>query len=134
QQPELLPVFTEPEQLLSWLNGINADPLAGLTADEATAFAQLRQARNARLAAILAADILQLQPVTASLEAVSELADTLINSAYRWSWQQLTAQWGTPCDEQSEPMPMLMLGMGKLGGRELNFSSDIDLIFTYPAH
>lgn len=135
QQPELLPVLTAPEQLLSWLKGITADPLAGCSsADESLAFSRLRQARNARLAAILAADILQLQPVTESLKAVSALADTLINSAYHWSWQQLTTQWGTPCDELGEPMPMLILGMGKLGGHELNFSSDIDLIFTYPAH
>ena len=40
---------------------------------------------------------------------------------------------GTPCDENGNPQQLYILGMGKLGGFELNFSSDIDLIFTYPS-
>ncbi|WP_434801544.1 hypothetical protein [Serratia symbiotica] len=36
------------------------------------------------------------------------------------------------CNDQGKPQPLLILGMGKLGGGELNFSSDIDLIFAYP--
>ncbi|MDX3773327.1 bifunctional [glutamate--ammonia ligase]-adenylyl-L-tyrosine phosphorylase/[glutamate--ammonia-ligase] adenylyltransferase [Chromatiaceae bacterium AAb-1] len=135
QQPALLELITQPEQLLADLQQSLANPLADIDgADEQLVFARLRQARNARLSAILAADILQLQPVTTSLQLVSAVADTLINSAYHWAYQQLCPQWGTPCDEQGEPMPMLIMGMGKLGGQELNFSSDIDLIFTYPAH
>ncbi|MGL5073213.1 MAG: bifunctional [glutamate--ammonia ligase]-adenylyl-L-tyrosine phosphorylase/[glutamate--ammonia-ligase] adenylyltransferase, partial [Aeromonas salmonicida] len=39
---------------------------------------------------------------------------------------------GTPMDGDGNPQPLLILGMGKLGGGELNFSSDIDLIFTFP--
>ena len=36
------------------------------------------------------------------------------------------------CGEDGKPVSLVILGMGKLGGRELNFSSDIDLIFLYP--
>ncbi|MGB5397989.1 MAG: bifunctional [glutamate--ammonia ligase]-adenylyl-L-tyrosine phosphorylase/[glutamate--ammonia-ligase] adenylyltransferase, partial [Gammaproteobacteria bacterium] len=43
-----------------------------------------------------------------------------------------SAQFGTPLDENGRPQQLLVLGMGKLGGYELNFSSDIDLIFAYP--
>lgn len=43
-------------------------------------------------------------------------------------------EWGTPCNAQGEAQPLLILGMGKLGGGELNFSSDIDLIFAWPEH
>ena len=41
---------------------------------------------------------------------------------------------GNPCNPQGVPQPLLILGMGKLGGGELNFSSDIDLIFARPEH
>ncbi|MFP1453410.1 hypothetical protein ACLB1N_29395 [Escherichia coli] len=44
------------------------------------------------------------------------------------------ASGGTPCNAQGEAQPLLILGMGKLGGGELNFSSDIDLIFAWPEH
>jgi glutamate-ammonia-ligase adenylyltransferase len=60
------------------------------------------------------------------------LADELINLAYQWAWQELAPQWGQPLDSTGQVMPLLILGMGKLGGGELNFSSDIDLIFVYP--
>jgi glutamate-ammonia-ligase adenylyltransferase len=60
------------------------------------------------------------------------LADELINLAYQWAWQELAPQWGQPLDSSGQVMPLLILGMGKLGGGELNFSSDIDLIFVYP--
>ncbi|MGS9174441.1 hypothetical protein ACQWFR_24745, partial [Salmonella enterica subsp. enterica serovar Infantis] len=42
--------------------------------------------------------------------------------------------WGTPCNPQGVPQPRLIFGMGKLGGGELNFSSDIELIFAWPEH
>jgi glutamate-ammonia-ligase adenylyltransferase len=40
---------------------------------------------------------------------------------------------GAPCNAEGQPQPLLILGMGKLGGGELNFSSDIDLIFAWPS-
>ena len=63
---------------------------------------------------------------------LSVLAETLIVAARDWLYQEYSQQWGTPCNHEGKPQPLLVLGMGKLGGRELNFSSDIDLIFAYP--
>lgn len=135
QQSALIPVLCQSDLLLQHLsNGFtNPLPVAAL-ADETTAFSLLRRYRNAALAQILAADILGLQSISQSLAAVSALAEVLINSAYHWAYQQQAAINGKPLDAQGEPMPLLILGMGKLGGGELNFSSDIDLIFTYPAN
>ncbi len=134
QQPALLNRFSDANQLKQMDNYASA-ALAGCESlDEAALFRLLRQVRNARLSSILAADVFKLQSIEQSLLAVSTLAEQLINAAYRWAYQQLTAQWGTPLDERGQPMPLLILGMGKLGGCELNFSSDIDLIFTYPAN
>ena len=68
------------------------------------------------------------------LNQLSELAQVIIVTARDWLYELSCKEWGTPCSHQGEPQPLLILGMGKLGGGELNFSSDIDLIFTYPEH
>ena len=68
------------------------------------------------------------------LSQLSELAEIIIVTARDWLYELSCKEWGTPCSHQGEPQPLLVLGMGKLGGGELNFSSDIDLIFTYPEH
>jgi glutamate-ammonia-ligase adenylyltransferase len=47
-------------------------------------------------------------------------------------YQLLCERYGTPRGAGGAAQPMLILGMGKLGGRELNFSSDIDLVLLYP--
>ena len=134
QQPALVPVLTDMSALRHCLEGLATPLVFAETASETEVFSRLRCHRNASLCSILAADVLQRQPVTDSLRQVSTLADTLINSAYHWAYQQLALQWGIPKDQDGQPMPLLILGMGKLGGGELNFSSDIDLIFTYPAN
>ena len=91
----------------------------------------LRQCRNFHMAAITFRDCLNKQPITASLVQVSTLADALISGAYYWLYHTLAQKHGTPHGSEG-PIHMYILGMGKLGGHELNFSSDIDLIFSYP--
>jgi glutamate-ammonia-ligase adenylyltransferase len=124
QQPTLIPTILSAE----------AQPPLVLTTDaaEAQVMSQLRRHRNASLVQILADDVFARQSVAQSLQRVSALADQLINAAYHWAYAELAKQWGQPLDEQGQPMPLLILGMGKLGGGELNFSSDIDLILVYP--
>ena len=65
---------------------------------------------------------------------LTDLAEVIIVTARDWLYELSCKEWGTPCNMQGEAQPLLILGMGKLGGGELNFSSDIDLIFTYPEH
>jgi glutamate-ammonia-ligase adenylyltransferase len=60
------------------------------------------------------------------------LADVTTNFALDWWHRQLTAQYGEPLDSQGRAQRLLIVGMGKLGGRELNVSSDVDYIFVYP--
>lgn len=64
------------------------------------------------------------------MQQLSHLAETLIVAARDWLYDACCREWGTPCNAQGEAQPLLILGMGKLGGGELNFSSDIDLIFA----
>ena len=102
-------------------------------ADNEVALGQiLRQFRNYHMLRIAWRDLLNMQSIECSLAQVSELAKQLILQSSTWLYQFLQPQFGIP-EGEFGPQPMLILGMGKLGGKELNFSSDIDLIFTYPA-
>ncbi|MFT2092548.1 bifunctional [glutamate--ammonia ligase]-adenylyl-L-tyrosine phosphorylase/[glutamate--ammonia-ligase] adenylyltransferase [Paraglaciecola sp. 2405UD69-4] len=91
----------------------------------------LREFRNFHMLCICWNDLLNLQTIETSLQQVSVLAEQLIVQTSDWFYQFLQTRFGTPMGE-SDALPMLILGMGKLGGYELNFSSDIDLIFSYP--
>ncbi|EAR53934.1 putative glutamate-ammonia-ligase adenylyltransferase [Photobacterium sp. SKA34] len=92
----------------------------------------LRQFRRRQMCLIAWHDFINVVPLDQSLEDLSQLAEALIMEAYHWLYRQCCVDWGTPMNASGEAQPMLVLGMGKLGGGELNFSSDIDLIFTYP--
>jgi glutamate-ammonia-ligase adenylyltransferase len=92
----------------------------------------LRQFRLQEMVNIAVADLLFELELTLSLERLSELADQLILVALNWLTSFCQNKWGIPTSKDGEVQHLLVYGMGKLGGRELNFSSDIDLIFTYP--
>jgi glutamate-ammonia-ligase adenylyltransferase len=66
--------------------------------------------------------------VTAELSA---LAGSSIDAAYRFIRRSLAADYGEPTTSSGAPAAFTVLGMGKLGGCELNFSSDIDLIYLF---
>lgn len=101
------------------------------TNNEDTLFETLRKFRNQEMAGITFCDVLNKQSIEESLKHVSALADTLVTGAYYWLYENLATRYGKPVGEDGD-MHMYILGMGKLGGGELNFSSDIDLIFAYP--
>ncbi len=61
---------------------------------------------------------------------LSDLATTLVELSLRWLEKRLLKTFGSPRFDSQKICP-IVLGMGKLGARELNFSSDIDLIFSY---
>lgn len=111
------------------------DELAALLAkvgDEAGLMRVLRQFRRREMVWIAWRDFTQTASLDAGLAHLSMLAEAIIMEAYNWLYAKCCEEWGTPTNAEGEPQPMLILGMGKLGGGELNFSSDIDLIFTYP--
>ncbi|HCD7550712.1 TPA: bifunctional [glutamate--ammonia ligase]-adenylyl-L-tyrosine phosphorylase/[glutamate--ammonia-ligase] adenylyltransferase [Citrobacter farmeri] len=102
--------------------------------DEATLMHELRLFRRRVMVRIAWAQALSLVEDTDILQQLSHLAETLIVSARDWLYDACCREWGTPCSQEGIPQPLLILGMGKLGGGELNFSSDIDLIFAWPEH
>ncbi|ELC3207875.1 bifunctional [glutamate--ammonia ligase]-adenylyl-L-tyrosine phosphorylase/[glutamate--ammonia-ligase] adenylyltransferase [Vibrio parahaemolyticus] len=100
--------------------------------DEISGHRVLRQFRNREMVYIAWKDFLHAWTLEESLRHLSQLAEAMIFETYQWQYKICCAEWGTPTNAEGEAQPMLIIGMGKLGGGELNFSSDIDLIFTYP--
>ena len=92
----------------------------------------LRLSRHYWYLQIAVADILQQMPIKKLTLLQSLLADALIKKAYHWCYSHHSDMYGEPMSKDGQRLPMLIVAMGKLGGRELNFSSDIDLIFCYP--
>jgi len=101
------------------------------TLSEIQQLSLLRVSRHLGMVMFLWRDVLNQQSIETSLDLVSRLADTLIMQAYDFAYTGFEQRYGTPTDEHGS-QELYILGMGKLGGKELNFSSDIDLIFTYP--
>ena len=77
-------------------------------------------------------DLSAMAELTETLRVTSDLADALVDAVLHWCYRELSAKHGVPLSRNQQPQQMVVLGMGKLGGRELNFSSDIDLIFAFP--
>ncbi|CAO95471.1 bifunctional [glutamate--ammonia ligase]-adenylyl-L-tyrosine phosphorylase/[glutamate--ammonia-ligase] adenylyltransferase [Erwinia tasmaniensis] len=100
--------------------------------DENALMRELRRFRRHMLTRIAWMQTLAESTTEQTLRQLSELAETLIVGARDWLWRACCVELGTPMNAAGEPQPLLILGMGKLGGVELNFSSDIDLIFTWP--
>jgi [glutamine synthetase] adenylyltransferase / [glutamine synthetase]-adenylyl-L-tyrosine phosphorylase len=93
---------------------------------------QLRQFRNRKLLHILWRDLTGAASVAETLSSLSELANSLITAATNYAESHLCSRFGRPRDKAGREMRIVVLAMGKLGGGELNFSSDVDLIFLFP--
>jgi len=121
------PQADEWQHYAQWLRDALAD-----VSDEAALMRELRHFRRRVMVRIAWAQALMLVSEESTLQQLSHLAETLIVAARDWLYDACCREWGTPCSEDGTPQPLLILGMGKLGGGELNFSSDIDLIFAWP--
>ena len=102
------------------------------TTDELQFHKVLRQFRRKHMVIIAWRELLQNADLTESFKHISFLADELILQAMNWLYEKQCIQQGVPFNNQGVKQNLYIFAMGKLGGRELNFSSDIDLIFTYP--
>ncbi|MCD8521846.1 MAG: bifunctional [glutamate--ammonia ligase]-adenylyl-L-tyrosine phosphorylase/[glutamate--ammonia-ligase] adenylyltransferase [Saccharospirillaceae bacterium] len=93
----------------------------------------LRLLRRRAMVQIIWRDLLRLAPTLETTRALSDLADECVVRSLAFLSRALFERHGRPIGKESgNEQQMLVLGMGKLGAYELNLSSDIDLIFTYP--
>ena len=108
------------------------DALLASGLDTAAALRVLRQLVIERLAVLDCAGTPENQaPLTVVTRAMTDLAELALDVAMRHSREALDAQHGAPQAADGAPAEMWVVGMGKLGARELNVSSDIDLIYVY---
>ena len=100
---------------------------------EATLHRLLRRFRNRQMVRIIWRDLCGVAELEETLADLSALADTCVARTLDLLYAWATEKQGVPHGEESgEAQSLVVLGMGKLGARELNLSSDIDLIFTFP--
>lgn len=92
----------------------------------------LRRQRNREMARIAWRDLAGWASLPETLADTSAFADAAIEVATDFASRDLARTYGEPRSLGGELQPLIVLGMGKLGGAELNFSSDIDLIFVFP--
>jgi len=101
---------------------------------EAEFQAQLRRWRRYEYVRIAWRDLAGWAQVPETLAELSACADAAITTALAWARRTLVARYGEPRSAAGEPQPLVVIGMGKLGGGELNFSSDVDLVLLFPEH
>jgi len=93
----------------------------------------LRRFRRRELVRIVWRDLARRAELLETTADMSALADTCIRGAVDFLYPRACARFGTPlAAADGQPQHLIVIGMGKLGGDELNVSSDIDLIFAYP--
>ena len=92
----------------------------------------LRRLKQRAMARIASRDLTGQADLAEVVESMSLVADTAVTAALKVSEDALVARYGEPRNALGERQHLIVIGMGKLGGRELNVSSDIDLIFVYP--
>ena len=92
----------------------------------------LRHWRRRELARIAWRDLAGWSDLGESLRELSEMGDAAVKCACDYAMRAQAAIYGAPRSASGEPQTLVVLGMGKLGGGELNFSSDIDLVLLFP--
>ncbi|MGH8042860.1 MAG: bifunctional [glutamate--ammonia ligase]-adenylyl-L-tyrosine phosphorylase/[glutamate--ammonia-ligase] adenylyltransferase [Rudaea sp.] len=106
-------------------------PLAA-DVDEAPAMAALRRFRRAEALRLIWRDVNGLDTVEETLAGSSALAEACLHAALGFGERILLHRHGTPRNAAGRAQRLVVIAMGKLGGGELNFSSDIDLVLAFP--
>ena len=109
--------------------------MAGIdVADGEQAVEQLRHFQRAAVFRLGVADLLARLPVMQVSDRLTDVAELIVAQAIALTWQQLTPQLGTPvCGDAGSlrPVNICAVGYGKMGGLELSYSSDLDLVFLH---
>ncbi len=134
RRPSLLAWLLEPRTMRQWLpDELETDlgqTLASFSTREARMNA-LRRFKYRQLLRIASRDLLGDADLTVTTEELAGLADVCLAEAWRVSDAALRARYGAPQGPGGGETGLAVIGMGKLGGEELNYSSDIDLMFVY---
>ncbi|PUA28313.1 MAG: bifunctional glutamine synthetase adenylyltransferase/deadenyltransferase [Cellvibrio sp. 79] len=136
QKPALLLELIESGVLFRPQTDADLDAFAAVISagvNDADVDARLRRERNKAMIRIIWRDLNRLATMSEVTAELSRFADKSIRLAAEYHYRALEKMYGTPVGRESgTAQPFMVLGMGKLGAGELNISSDIDLIFTFP--
>lgn len=117
------------QEIASWL------PRLLESADYSSVTRRLREFQQRELVRIALRDLSQAGEVPEIIREISDLADVCLDAIWQNCWLQLSRRYGVPYHRdpagQWRPTAGGVLGLGKLGGQELNYSSDVDLMFVY---
>jgi glutamate-ammonia-ligase adenylyltransferase len=102
-----------------------------LCRDERIAMSLLRTFKQRETARIVYGDIIRGQRIETVTRQISYLAEVICAAAFRGAQMLLQPKYGQPIDDTGKVAQFTVLALGKLGGQELNYSSDIDLMFIY---
>ncbi len=132
--PGLLQKALETPLELAWqptiLSAKFSEALHGIHEDEGVRKV-LRTVRHQALIRLALREILRLADVEQSSAEMSTLADATVQAAISAALHTFSERHGLPRDASGKTVPLVVLGMGKLGGKELNLGSDIDVCFFY---
>jgi len=137
KHPEWLPEILDENRLVHprRKEGLRREVQPWLTEGFEPALAKLRQFKQKQMVRIAARDLARLANATEITQEISSVADVCLNTVLRLSLAQLESKSGRPCHKNANdewtPTEFVALGLGKLGGEELNYSSDVDLMFVY---
>jgi len=136
RRPSSLAWLLEPATMRVWFAEDLAADLAQTLGPFETRDARmnaLRRFKYRHLLRIGARDLLGDADLSVTTEELSHLADACIGEALRTAAATLRADYGAPIGPDGSEVGLAVVAMGKLGGDELNYSSDIDLMFVYGA-
>jgi [glutamine synthetase] adenylyltransferase / [glutamine synthetase]-adenylyl-L-tyrosine phosphorylase len=109
-------------------------PTADTPVIEAQFLKDLRRWRRREMVRIAWRDLAGWAHLEETLADLTSFADAAINTSCEFARRPLVARYGEPCSENGVVQPLVVVGMGKLGGGELNFSSDVDLVLLFPEY
>ena len=99
--------------------------------DEEQIMIALRQFKHLNVLRVAAADIMDVIPLMVVSDYLTYIAETIIEYVVDYSWDMLTAKHGYPVNTGKTVQGFAVLGFGKLGGIELGYGSDLDMVFLY---
>jgi [glutamine synthetase] adenylyltransferase / [glutamine synthetase]-adenylyl-L-tyrosine phosphorylase len=101
------------------------------TGDREQAMRLLRRFKQREILRIAFGDIVAWQSLETVTSQISHLAEAICEAGLAFALRHVAIKYGTPRDDHGHNISMVVLAMGKLGGGELNYSSDIDLVLLY---
>ena len=103
----------------------------GDSLDSSFVMQKLRRFKRREILRVAYGDIVKKQRLEIVVDQISAIAECVIDEALRVVFLQQQQRRGTPLTHDGHPATIAVLALGKLGGNELNYSSDVDLIFCY---